>query len=229
MGKNVKGYRQGFIEKLESGERIYEEEFLNILLSNAFGGRDFSELSGALLDRFPGVRAIIEASYGEIISVEGVTENIATYFKTLELLLMAESKHAPYIKDSGAAIELVMQRFKRRDSECVEIYFLNARGLVVDIKSFTSHKADRVDVEAGNLISSITLSKAQAIYCAHNHMNYTAAPSANDDKATDKLIQACNLCGINFVDHIIVSSTGEVFSYLKSGRLAELKSRSGLK
>ena len=219
----MKEYRQDFIDKLNGGGRVYEEELLNMLLSNAYGGKDFSALSKALLIRFPGVRAIIEASYEEIISVEGVTESIATYFKTLELLLKAENRREIYIKNSDQAFEVIGQRLKRKDCECAEIYFLNSRGLVIDIKSFTSRKADRVDMEAGNLLSAINLSKAQAIYFAHNHINCPASPSPNDDAATKKLLQACNLSGVKFMDHIIVSSTGDRFSYLESGKLAEFR------
>ena len=224
----MENYRQSFLDKLNGG-KVYEEELLNMLLSNAYGGKDYSDLSKALLMRFPGVRAIIGASYGEIISVKGVTESIATYFKTLDLLLKAQSRRKIHIADTEQAFDVAGQRLKRRDCECMEIYFLNARGLVIDIKSFTSRKADRVDVEAGNLLAAITVSKAYSLYFAHNHIDCSASPSPNDDAATQKLIKACELSGVRFVDHIIVSSTGERYSYLKSGRLAELKAKINIK
>ena len=219
----MRKYRKEFIEKLESGGRIYEEELLNMLLSNAYGGKDFSALSKALLARFPGVRAIIGASYGEIMSVEGMTESIATYFKTLELIINAENRRVLYIKNAEQAFEVAEERFKFKDSECIEMYFLNTRGLVIDIKTFTSKKADRVDVDLGSLLSAITVSKAHAMYFAHNHINCPADPSPKDDNATAKLLQACDLSGVKFLDHIIVSSTGDRFSYLMSGKLSELK------
>ena len=216
------------IEKLEGEGRIYEEELLNMLLSNAYGGKDFSALSKALLDRFPGVRAIIEASIEEIMTVEGVTESIATYFKTLELLLRAEDRREVYLKNTEQVFEFAARRLGVKDCECAELYFVNTRGLVVSIKSFTSNKANRVDVETSNLLASVSLPKTQSLYFAHNHVNCPALPSPDDDAATQRLLLACSLSGVKFIDHVIVSALGDRFSYLQSGRLAEIKKSSGV-
>lgn len=224
----MKNYRREMIDKLEGEGRIYEEELLNMLLSNAYGGKDFTALSKALLARFPGVRAIIEASFEEIMTVEGVTESIATYFKTLELLQRTEDRREVYIKNTEQAFVLAERRLGGKDSEYAELYFVNARGLVVEVKSFTSHKANRVDVEASKLLATVSVPKSQSLYFVHNHINCHALPSSNDDAATQRIMLACNLNGVKFIDHIIVSAFGDRFSYLQSGRLDEIKRSAGI-
>ena len=216
------GFRKQFIEKLEGGGRLYETDLLNILLSNAYGGKDMSAVAEALLSRFPGVKAVIEAEPKELLAVEGVSQTVVTYLKTLDRAYNLCHKEEVYIKDTEQCFQVVEERFRGRDSECVEIYFVNKSGRVTDISHYTTKNADRVDISANEILSVISTSDAYGLYFAHNHVNSPATPSGADDNATAKVVRACAMCGIKFFDHCIISSTGDRFSYRMSGRLDRL-------
>lgn len=218
----TEGFRKKFIEKLDGDGRIYEADLLNILLSNAFGGKDMSQVTEVLLNRFPGVKSVIEAEPEELLAVDGVSSRVVTYLKTLDRAYNLCHKEVLYIRGTEQCFEVAGERFRGKDSECVEIYFVNKSGKVTDIRHYTTKNADRVDVSANEILSVISSSEAHGLYFAHNHVNSPAFPSAADDNATKKIMKACEVCGIIFFDHCIISSTGDRFSYRSSGRIEEL-------
>lgn len=217
------GYRQQYLQRLASGERLSERELLNIILSNAYGGKDFSAVTDALLSRFPSVQSIIDADYAEIMSVAGVTETVALYLKTLKRADELINHGKLSIGSTERCFEVAAQRFRGKVNEGVEVYLLNKSGRVTDVKYYTSGRPDKVEITAGELLSAISSSGAYGLYIAHNHVNCAATPSADDDSVTRKLIVACEMCNIIFFDHCIVSSNGDRFSYRQSGRLDMLR------
>ena len=217
------GYRREFLKRLTTGEKPDEHELLNIILSNAYGGKDFSAVTDALLSRFPSVRSVIDADYGEIMSVKGVTDTVAAYLKSLKRVDELMNHGELYIDSTDRCFAVAAERFRGKVNECVELYLLNKSGKVTDIKFYTSGRPDKVEITSGEILSAISTSGAYGMYFAHNHVNCAAAPSADDDVVTRKLIAACNMCNIVFFDHCIVSSNGDKFSYSLSGRMESLR------
>lgn len=217
------GYRREFLERLQSGEELGESELLNVILSNAYGGRDTSAVAEALLERFPSVSAILKADYDELVTVEGVRESLALYLKSLDRTLKSFKKAELYISSTAQCFEVAAERFRGKENESFELYYVNKSGKVTAVKSYTSRLPDKVEMSAGALLSEISSSGAYGLYVAHNHVNSRANPSQSDNEITAKLISVCKVCEIIFYDHCIVSSIGEKFSYLESGMLQKMK------
>lgn len=215
------------MEKLDGDGRLYERDILNILLSNAYGGKDMSAVTDALLARFPSVHSIISADTRELTAVEGISEAVALYLKALGRVVEECDKKEAYIKSTEDCIKYISSRFYGKDNESVEIYFVNKSGKVTDIESYTSYNADRVDISSAELMALISSTKAHGIYFAHNHVNTSATPSRNDDFVTERVAAACRISGLELFDHCIISSTGDSFSYQQSGKLEVIKN--GLK
>lgn len=206
-----------------NGGKLYESDILKILLSNAYGGRDMSKVADNLLARFPSVRSIIGADLMELTAVEGVTETIALYLKSLGMAVEICRKKDEYIRSTKECMEFAFERFNGKDNESAEIYFVNKSGKVTKIKSFTSGNANSVDISSGELMALLSSSDAYGMYFVHNHVNASATPSANDIFVTSRLIAACDICKLQFFDHCIVSSTGDKFSFRESGTFDGLK------
>lgn len=216
------GYRKEYLQKLEGGGRLYESQIMSIILGNACGGKDMSAVADALLGRFPSVQSVLTADIAELTEVDGVTQNIAVYLKALGLALRQSQKTEVFIRNTEECFSLVCSRFTGGDNESAELYFVNRSGKVTDVKRYTSGKADRVDMQANDVFSVISSRKPYGLYFAHNHINCSAAPSRDDDAVTVKIATACSMCGVKFLDHCIISSTGDKFSYFLSGRLEKL-------
>ena len=59
--------------------------------------------------------------------------------------------------------------------------------------------------------------RAATVIIAHNHPSGSLEPSAEDMALTRRLCQAGSLLGIEVLDHIILSPTGEYLSFIESG------------
>lgn len=216
-------YRSEYLNMLEGGGVLYERDVLSFMLSNAYGGRDMREIADRLLERFPSIGAILHADVAEITAVEGVSERMALYLKTLAMLEKYDLENElKEIKDGDDFISRIPRRFLKSDNERAEFYLVNARGKVIGVKEFTSRRVQSIELRTDEFLAFLTGSKAHALYCVHNHVEGSCLPSAADDKITRKISLLSANCNIKFIDHAIVDCKGNVFSYLKSGRLALL-------
>lgn len=218
-------FRQEIIAELNKNERLYDAELLNLMLSNAFAGKDTSAIAKKLTSYFPSIGAIFNADAEEISAVSGVPKRVAEYLKVVSVVYKHMHSRPVKIAHNDEFIQTVKERLTGRDCEYVELYFLNRNGAVLDVKSYTSHSSNSVNVAVTDLLAAISSSDASKIYCAHNHVTGSPEPSAADDATTLKLLSACNICKISFCDHCIVNSAGEVYSYMKSGKLALLQDK----
>lgn len=60
---------------------------------------------------------------------------------------------------------------------------------------------------------------ASGIICAHNHPSGNLNPSESDTRLTQKLKEAGNLLDIQLLDHLIITTEGDYFSYSENGSL----------
>lgn len=74
-------------------------------------------------------------------------------------------------------------------------------------------------VEPIHIIASALLSNTKRIVLAHNHPSGATNPSKSDKLLTDKISKAADLFGINVIDHLIVTSEKNYFSFADEGLL----------
>lgn len=219
----AQGYRQKYLEKLNSGEELAESELLSIILGNAYGGRDMSAVADALLARFPGISEILEADIAEITAVDGVTESVAAYLKTVDRARKLFKRGDVFISGTAECFKVAKELFRGEQNESIQLFFVDRGGKVTGNKRYTSGMPDKVEVSAGELLADISSAQAYGLYVVHNHVNSQAKPSEDDTRVTVKLLSACKICNIILFDHCIISSNGEKFSYRESGLLEKLR------
>jgi DNA repair protein RadC len=63
------------------------------------------------------------------------------------------------------------------------------------------------------IFSAALKGNASGIICAHNHPSGNLNPSESDTRLTQKLKEAGNLMDIQVLDHLILSTEGDYFSF----------------
>jgi DNA repair protein RadC len=87
---------------------------------------------------------------------------------------------------------------------CYKLSTGGIAGTVVDIK----------------LLMSITIkSLASSIVIAHNHPSCNRKPSKADIELTNKIKEACILCEVGLLDHLIVTPSNTYYSFSDEGML----------
>lgn len=74
-------------------------------------------------------------------------------------------------------------------------------------------------VDVRILLASLLKSLATGVIIAHNHPSGTLKPSQSDLALTENIKKACSFFEIKLLDHLILSPTGEYYSFMDEGEL----------
>ena len=82
----------------------------------------------------------------------------------------------------------------------------------IKLKKISSGGLTETAFDVRIILKEALLNESTVIAVAHNHPSGNLRPSAEDDRVTYKLKQACNTMRIHLLDHIIVTDSG-YYSY----------------
>ena len=220
------GHRKRMYEKLENGAHLYDHELLEILLFNAIPRKNTNPIAHSLIQTFGSLAGVFKADVDELMSVEGVGENVAVYIKFVgECMYRTSPTNVGFalLKSQKDIADFVTMRLRGKSAEVVEFYFLDKTGKVVSIHPFTCDDAHRVDIATKKISAVFAASRPHSVIIAHNHPRGEAAPSENDNLFTKEMQVICSLNEVNLQDHCIYGANGEIYSYFRSGEIDNIK------
>jgi DNA repair protein RadC len=86
------------------------------------------------------------------------------------------------------------------------VIYLDVKNYVIGVEEIAIGNTVEIAVQPKEVLKGALLTNAVGIIVAHNHPSGEPEPSEQDNLLTEKLKNACNLIGINLVDHIIVGN-----------------------
>ena len=222
------GHRQRMLERLESAEgSLQEHELLEILLFNAIPRKNTNELAHRLLSAFGSLRAVLGAEMAELKAVPGVGESTAAYLRIIGIFYARAQLKEPELPSAfsfAAFRPFLIERFEGAREEYVELYSLDGKDSVKNVRRFSSEKSFQASVDPKEISRFLVEARPAAMVAVHNHITGPATPSREDDDFTAQLEILCSMHNVSLRDHIICSPEG-VYSYFLSGKLNELSAR----
>lgn len=222
------GHRQRMLERLESAEgSLQEHELLEILLFNAIPRKNTNELAHRLLSTFGSLRAVLGAEMAELKAVPGVGESTAAYLRIIGIFYARAQLKEPELPSAfsfAAFRPFLIERFEGAREEYVELYSLDGKDCVKNVRRFSSEKSFQASVDPKEISRFLVEARPAAMVAVHNHITGPATPSREDDDFTAQLEILCSMHNVSLRDHIICSPEG-VYSYFLSGKLNELSAR----
>lgn len=217
------GHRKRLLEKLKSGDNLFEHEILEILLFNAYPRKNVNPLAHALLERFASINEVLNADVGELMLVEGVGENVALYLKCIGecLKLKNDCESFAVLRNTAELKKFVTARFRGAPHEVLELYFMDKSSRVTRVCSFTQKDPKKVSVRPDELIKLISVYRPRGVYIAHNHIDCPCEPSEADDDMTKQIQLICSINNVRLYDHCIYAPDG-IYSYFLSNRLDKI-------
>lgn len=130
----------------------------------------------------------------------------------LQLVKEGAATHLSAIKNPGDVVRL-LRDLEELDREQVVALYVNVKNQpigkhVVSIGTLNASFAGPREVYKAGILAT-----AYAVILVHNHPSGDATPSAEDDALTQNMANAGHLLGIKLLDHVIIASSGEWFSY----------------
>jgi DNA repair protein RadC len=118
----------------------------------------------------------------------------------------------------GGLADLV-KRYKlhTQPQECFWIIGNDAAGNVHTILEVARGRQDAVEVDIPSALTAVLMTGAPAFSIAHNHPTKSVLPSMADLNLTHNFMDAANVLGLLFEDHVIVDPTGDSLSFRAAG------------
>lgn len=102
--------------------------------------------------------------------------------------------------------------------EC-HVLLLNNMNRMIDCVKIGSGGLTATLVDIRMVIREALLKRATAVALCHNHPSGSKRPSAEDDRITRNLSDACKIMNIRMLDHIIIAAGNGYYSYADEGHL----------
>lgn len=204
-------------EKLEmyGAESLTNSELLAIIIKT--GTKDFTaiDLAKNILKLNESTEKsdlsfLQDISITDYMNIKGIGK-----VKAIQLLAVCElakrinkpiSKKHIKIKNSKDAADLLMNELRYEKREKVKLILLNNKNIVLKIKDISYGGTNFAMIEPKEILNEVIKIQAPRFILVHNHPSGDTMPSKSDFSITDRIYEASDILGIQFLDHIIIGN-----------------------
>ena len=204
-------------EKLEmyGAESLTNSELLAIIIKT--GTKDFTaiDLAKNILKLNESTEKsdlsfLQDISITDYMNIKGIGK-----VKAIQLLAVCElakrinkpiSKKHIKIKNSKDAADLLMNELRYEKREKVKLILLNNKNIVLKIKDISYGGTNFAMIEPKEILNEVIKIQAPRFILVHNHPSGDTIPSKSDFSITDRIYEASEILGIQFLDHIIIGN-----------------------
>ena len=223
------GHRQRLRDKfLEQGiESFTDSEIIELLLTFGTPRSDCKEAARAALARFKTLPAVLDAAPAELQQIRGVgPKNIfALQFiqGVARRYLRQRIVGKQYVHSSREVADYLIHAMRGLQHEVFTVVFLDAAHAIIDSAVVAEGTVTVNTVYPRELVKAALARNAAALVIAHNHPSGSLAPSRQDEELTRSLHLVCSFMHINLLDHLIIGSGDQVYSFAVQGLMAKIR------
>ena len=125
------------------------------------------------------------------------------------------------ISNSQGAYEILTNLFPENTMDYRETFivlYLNRANQVLGYSVISQGGTSSTTVDIKMVIQTALLANASCIMLAHNHPSGNLHPSSNDNRITNRIIEAARLFDITVLDHIIITNES-YYSFTDNGNI----------
>ncbi|MFP4453217.1 MAG: RadC family protein [Desulfobacterales bacterium] len=203
-------------------EGLSDGELLAVLLRTGAIGQSAEGLARQLMSQFNGINGIDRAHIEELLEVSGMgVAKTAQLKAALEIGKRVRRLTAlPKRFDHAAeVVTYIRPRFEGKRQECFLTIFLDGQNQLLAERLIAEGIPTQATVYVRRVMEEALRVSASAFIVAHNHPSGQPNPSAADDKTTQDLKLAGELMNLLFLDHIIVGSGDQYYSYAENQKI----------
>lgn len=223
------GHRQRLRDKfLEQGiESFTDSEIIELLLTFGTPRSDCKAAARAVLARFKTLPAVLDAAPAELQQIRGVgPKNIfALQFiqGVARRYLRQRIVGKQYVHSSREVADYLIHAMRGLQHEVFTVVFLDAAHAIIDSAVVAEGTVTVNTVYPRELVKAALARNAAALVIAHNHPSGSLAPSRQDEDLTRSLHLVCSFMHINLLDHLIIGSGDQVYSFADHGLMATIR------
>jgi len=188
-----------------------DHNVLELLLFYALPRGDVNELAHELINRFGKLADVFDAPIEELKKVNGVGDNTATLIKLIPqicrryMISRSVSGDDIHITDSKKAGAFIVPYFYGEREETVYMICLDAKCKVINCRMLFRGEVNSANVSIRKIVETALAYKATSVILTHNHPSGIAIPSREDERTTERVMEALKAVDIILADHIVVA------------------------
>lgn len=185
-------------------------------------GRSGSDAATSLLNSFPTLRDLFDASVEELMAVPGVGPVRAIRLRAIielaKRFLTAPPANRITISGPADVAALLTPQMRHLPQEAFKCVLLNTKHQVIQVLTVSLGTLNASLVHPRELFREAVKRSCAAVILAHNHPSGNPSPSQEDIALTRRLAEAGKLLGIEVLDHVVLGD-GTFFSFKQAGRM----------
>ncbi|MBO5212198.1 MAG: hypothetical protein J6B60_01525 [Clostridia bacterium] len=194
-------------EGLESFET---HNILELLLFYSIPRKDTNEIAHELLDRFGSLAGVFDASFDELITVDGVKENTATFLKLIPQVakkyMLSEHNDQELFDTADKIGRFFRDLYIGETKEVVYALFLNNRYEKLGVKKIFTGSVNSSHISTRSIVDEVVRLDASMVVLAHNHPNGRITPSSEDIDTTNTLLSTLRTLDICLLEHFLIAN-----------------------
>lgn len=169
---------------LKHGFETFDDHvILETLLFFTIPVKDTNPISHRLINKFGSLLGVFEATYDELITVEGIGRSSATFILIIGSLMRILNEKRSLEKTESLSIDSVgkyaAEKLFNEENECVLTIFIKNRR-IIDVKKSSVGNKRTVMFESTEMIRRALELSCDAVAIAHNHPTGDLEPSVDD-------------------------------------------------
>lgn len=201
-------------EKLlnQGAKALSDAELLALFLRTGTKGKTAVDLGRDLLNRFGGLRQLLEQNPQKMAAVDGMGPARATQLCAVVELgqryLDSTLRREQALTDPTQAGDYLKARLRAYPYEVFACLYLDNRHRVLAFEELFRGTIDGAAVYPREVVRRSLENNAAAVIFAHNHPSGVAEPSQADRQITSQLVKALGLMDIRVLDHLVIGDDG---------------------
>ena len=187
-------------------ESLSDAELFAIILRTGVVGENVMEVANRLISKF-GLVNLFDCSLKELQEIKGIGQS-----KAMQLLAMSElgkryDQEKNLVKKITCAedvFKLFHKRLRDKKQEHFYLIMLDTKNNIIGEQLLSKGILDASIIDPREVFKPSIRNSASRVILIHNHPSGDSSPSSEDERVTEKLIEAGDLLGIKVLDHVII-------------------------
>ena len=166
---------------------------------------------------------LYQIPYRDMVSVKGIGKVKAIQLKCIAELSCRIASTRYYssvcLNSASSIASYYMERMRHENQEQLVVCMFDSKCRLLDDPLITKGSVNCSFVPPREIFIKALEIRAVHLVLVHNHPSGRAVPSAEDNRATERILECGKLLGITLSDHIIIGD-GTYYSYRESGVIA---------
>ena len=191
---------------------LTDAELLAILIRNGTKAKGCIDIAVELLDVYGSLQHLFNSDIDTLIQTKGISFVKAIEFHAVMELARRLSKNmlnqSILIDDPTKIIDYMRTHYGNENHEVLVCFYLDGADQLIEVKQMAYGSTNRLSVDIRSILHHGLTIECSGLIIAHNHPSGRVEPSNADIDFTLQLTKACELVGIDLLDHIIVTLSG---------------------